>query len=577
MSAYKHTLLILLSVCSMLPIPVGASGLGEIRSISPLGDRFRVEIPILNPSPLITAACFRLTQDSPDAIDDIPWLTNAQIAVLSAPPRLVISTRRQVVDPVIQMAIYSNCDASLTRHYTALLSPPSVRNTDLPVTDRIPGNFQEQSTRVRPAYPVRETKHVSRYKPGRTAQAGETTGDMARRLFPRSRLAQQRFIRQMVALNPEFLSSESGDETLPDGVELRYPTPPVRQSTATRQATPAKQATLVRKPETVAGARDRLVLMPYDPPPEPPAALATPVEINKRLSDVELQINTMRSELSMLHAKNPSPSPAIHMALLEMESRLLVVELNAARIALNNLQAEKPAITVAPAPEVPVNAANNEKLAVQQPRPAPPEPVAIKPVHSIAKLLTTNTGLIALLGLVALGLSAIFYRRTRSGRKKLLSTSTQISVATDVEPHLRPIPAKLTKSTAPTTQTEWRKEDETPTKRRVNETPMASTADEKPMEIEHAIELADIFLTYGRTQDALDILHSFIQDNPKESLRPSLILLEIYKQADMRQEFEHLAEQLTQSYKVKRVQWDDTSSPATAKSSKNAGQGKQPA
>ena len=396
---------------------------------------------------------------------------------------------------------------------------------------------------------------------------------MARRLFPRSRLAQQRFIRQMVALNPELLSSKSGDETLPEGVELRYPTPSVRQATAARQATPAKQAAPVRKPETVAGARDRLVLMPYEPPLEPPAAFAAPVEINRRLSDVELQINTMRSELNMLHAKNPSPSPAIHMALLEMESRLLVVELNAARIMLNNLQAEKPASASAPAPEVPVNAANNEKLAVQQPRPAPPEPVAIKPVHSIAKLLTSNTGLIALLGLIAIGLSAIFYRRTRSGRKVLLSTSSQVNVAVDAEPHKRPIPAKESKSFAPPAQAEWRKEDETPTKRRDNETPMASTADEKPMEIEHAIELADIFLTYGRTQDALDVLHSFIQDNPKESLRPSLILLEIYKQADMHQEFEHLAEQLAQSYKVKRVQWDDTSSPATAKSGKNANPG----
>ena len=162
MSAYKHTLLILLSACSMLPIPVGASGLGEIRAISPLGDRFRAEIPILNPSPSITAACFRLTQVSPDAIDDIPWLTNAQIAVLSAPPRLVISTRWQMVDPVIQLAIDSSCDAAPSRHYTALLSPPSVRNTDLSVTDRLPGDFQEQSARVRPAYPVRVTKHVSK-------------------------------------------------------------------------------------------------------------------------------------------------------------------------------------------------------------------------------------------------------------------------------------------------------------------------------------------------------------------------------------------------------------------------------
>ena len=101
-----------------------------------------------------------------------------------------------------------------------------------------------------------------------------------------------------------------------------------------------------------------------------------------------------------------------------------------------------------------------------------------------------------------------------------------------------------------------------------DETPMTSSVDENPMEIEHAIELADIFLTYGRTQDALDVLNNFMQDNPKESLRPSLIMLDIYKKADMRQEFEHLADQLAKSFKVKRVQWDDTPLPATTKPGK---------
>jgi hypothetical protein len=153
MKKYNYALLILISAC--LPIPAGASSLGEISAISPLGDRFRAEIPLLDPSPSITAACFRLTRDSTDAIEDIPWLTNVQIEVLSSPPRLVISTRRQVVDPVIQLAIQSSCDTSLTRHYTALLSPPADRNTALPVTDHLPGDIQPQSATARPDPGVR--------------------------------------------------------------------------------------------------------------------------------------------------------------------------------------------------------------------------------------------------------------------------------------------------------------------------------------------------------------------------------------------------------------------------------------
>jgi len=183
-------------------------------------------------------------------------------------------------------------------------------------------------------------------------------------------------------------------------------------------------------------------------------------------------------------------------------------------------------------------------------------------------LLTANTGLFVMLGLLALGLSAILYRRTGRGRKASLSTSTQASPAADAEHHIKPIPAKVAVSSPPPAQVESGKALETPMASSDDETPMTSSVDENPMEIEHAIELADIFLTYGRTQDALDVLNNFMQDNPKESLRPSLIMLDIYKKADMRQEFEHLADQLAKSFKVKRVQWDDTPLPATTKPGK---------
>lgn len=572
MNKFRYARLILISVCCLLlPPSAGASGLGEISAISALGDRFRAEIPLLNPSSSITAECFRLTKDSPDAIDDIPWLVDAQFAVVSAPPRLVISARRAVVDPVIQLAIHSSCDASLTRHYTALLSPPAGRSTELPVTDHLPADIEQPSARLRPDSAARKTPHVIRSRLERTARAGETTGDMARRKFPRSRQAQRRFVHQMVALNPEWLSSESGKDILPKGVELRYPTPSVSRATTARQATQAKPTK--RKPETPAGVRDRLVLMPFDPPPEPWADLATPDGINKQMSDVELQINLMRTEINKLRAEYSAPSPAVQVVLLEMESRLLSVQLNAARIALDNLQAERPATAVTPAPELPPAVANSENLAVQ----AQPAPIAVKPEPRAATLLTANTGLPVLLGLLALGVIAIFYRRIgRRRSKEPLSTSPQASPAADADPYIDAIPAKAIVSSPPSAQNELRTEVAAPMASRVDETSMTSSVNENSMEIEDTIELADIFLTYGRTQDALDVLHNFIQDNPKESLRPSLMMLKIYKQTDMRQEFEHLADQLANNYKIKRVQWDDTPSPTPTTPGKSSVPVRQP-
>ena len=48
---------------------------------------------------------------------------------------------------------------------------------------------------------------------------------------------------------------------------------------------------------------------------------------------------------------------------------------------------------------------------------------------------------------------------------------------------------------------------------------------------------------------------------------------EIYKQANMRQEFEQLAEHLARSLHVKLIQWDETPSPSKAKPGNHADSG----
>ncbi|NMG77709.1 type IV pilus assembly protein FimV [Aromatoleum diolicum] len=86
-------------------------------------------------------------------------------------------------------------------------------------------------------------------------------------------------------------------------------------------------------------------------------------------------------------------------------------------------------------------------------------------------------------------------------------------------------------------------------------TPFATT-DETAEEHESAIELAEIMMGFGRIQGAADTLAEFIASNPRKAVTPWLKLLEVYRAADLRDEFDALARQLNKTFNVKSVTWD---------------------
>lgn len=80
--------------------------------------------------------------------------------------------------------------------------------------------------------------------------------------------------------------------------------------------------------------------------------------------------------------------------------------------------------------------------------------------------------------------------------------------------------------------------------------------EEAAEEHESAIELAEIMIGFGRVQGAAETLAEFIQSNPKKSVTPWLKLLEVYRAAGLRSEFDALARQLNKTFNVKSVTWD---------------------
>jgi hypothetical protein len=83
-------------------------------------------------------------------------------------------------------------------------------------------------------------------------------------------------------------------------------------------------------------------------------------------------------------------------------------------------------------------------------------------------------------------------------------------------------------------------------------------ADEDRIDVaEHdsALEMAEVLLSFGRVRGAAQTLEEHIEANPKETVRPWLRLLELYREEGMRAEFEALARRLNQTFNVEMMAW----------------------
>lgn len=91
----------------------------------------------------------------------------------------------------------------------------------------------------------------------------------------------------------------------------------------------------------------------------------------------------------------------------------------------------------------------------------------------------------------------------------------------------------------------------------------ATTVDEH-FEANPVMELADIMLSFGRVKGAAQALQEFIDNNPQEALQPWLRLMDVYRMAGMREEFENVARNLNQHFNVEIQQWSPPAPTAEA-------------
>lgn len=86
----------------------------------------------------------------------------------------------------------------------------------------------------------------------------------------------------------------------------------------------------------------------------------------------------------------------------------------------------------------------------------------------------------------------------------------------------------------------------------VFETPLPETH----AEVNPVMELAEIMLSFGRVKGAAQTLQEYIDNNPQDALQPWIRLMDVYRMAGMREEFENVARNLHLHFNVEVQSWD---------------------
>jgi pilus assembly protein FimV len=487
-----------------------AIGLGELRGQPALGERIGLEINLLGAEKLhLDAACFRLVQ--PASQDDLPWLKKASLSVRKgSPPVLEIRSEVPLREPILQVAVRLGCGHEVSRDYIVMASP---------------------ATGI--ASPVAEPR-----------MAGA--------------------------------SGSSGAEAIPPVPPMARRSPKVRSAvSADVEAAPRVVPKRSEKRSVAAMLPDRLFLSDGTDVGEPSLRLATrllPVAAEAK----DFQREILRLEYRMLMAMNEQAVSQMAAAekLRNMEGTLGELQQRAAdfvqRVEENGAASAGGMPGLAGQPAAQVNQAPASEVSA---KPASKEP----PVKIETARGNSAWGFYgALLGAV-LGLAGWFGWRSYRERNLPLA---EVGAPIDV-PELRVDPQRAEEHEdqggvdlpfepavmgismpvdVELDAGELVGQAELPEKAQARGADsvlsISATALDEHFEANPVMELADIMLSFGRVKGAAQALQEFIDHNPQEALQPWIRLMDVYRMAGMRAEFENVARNLNQHFNVEIQNWD---------------------
>ncbi len=512
--ARKPLLLLIATLAPFLSGTLRAAGFGELVVHSSLGEPLRAEIGLVRvPGEAIDAGCFKTTTG---AGDDIPWIHQARIRLVN--DRLLVSTREPVNHPVAMLGLRIACGSELRKEFTLLLSPPTIRNAGQPV---------DLPLSAAPGHPDLPSA------PAAAAGQGGASAKVAPQRAPRVRVPAS--AQQLAASTPQT---------------HRRAAAPTAAAPVARAVAPRLPAPVLQQDRLLIGAGDEAALVPLrmsvqlaNPPKSDDAGGQRPVNQEQRtLAEIDDRIA----------------------AQIELDEKIKRLEeyqaLLKERVAQLDLRkpAASPATTVTSAPTTPHPATEEaaETLLAQWAAPLGALMAALvgggaliylrrrrnntvdSPVTTEAEFHTT---------LQHPGPAAA---TEKSGVKAPAKTTVTAMEVTSALPEMRkPVVATGIPASADTSSAEWAE----PTFAPAHPIPFDETVDEH----DSALELAEIMMSFGRTQGAAETLADYIRNNPRQAVKPWLKLLEVYHVAGMRAEFEALTRQLNKTFNVKMIGWSD--------------------
>lgn len=527
---------------------VHAVALGEVASLSALGEPLRVELRLAAGRLEEAGECLRI---APGAAGAGPWVSRARIATATSPrgDRIVVITASEPInEPVLHLGIDNVCASRLRREYTLLLPFPVSAPTRQAETPPPPPAKPE------PLRTTAKATQAPRHQTWTTAP-GESLDSLAAALYPNAPSARDRFIADTAQANPAlFPDRASHSRSLPAGTELQVPNP-ARRVAPDPAPTPA--------PRSASKARQA------EPAAAPPRKPATPATSDRTQADrlvVEMDSENAQPSLQPQQAPsyNADAAPATRereliaaidrsiQAQVDLLERIRELERIQAELIdrANRLDAVAPNQAVLPTrdPAEP----ETEAATIEARAPAEPDSSSDWPLY-----LALFAGIVATL----LGLQTLDRRRRDAtiGRDAPLSTSSQpkagiwpeeARAASGLEPARDPVAhvdRTSREETPPTPSYDWAAPSAAP----------IAVEDENIEEHESAVELAEIMMSFGRVQGAAETLAEFIRGNPQQAVQPWLKLLDVYRAAGMRAEFDGLSRQLNKTFNVRTVTWEN--------------------
>lgn len=493
-----------------------ALGLGELRSTPSLGERPRLQVEIINAEKdLLDPSCFRLQQ--PVVNDDLPWLKRATFSIKKGtPPILEIRSDVPLRDPILQLSIHIACGHEMVRNYIILASP----------------ELTEQ--------PSTETEQVVR--PTRNRQASA--------------------------------------EDLPPRRERAVPKvkPPSRDVSMLQPVAPRR----TERRTVVSGMSDRLMLSAGGDAGDPSLRLSTEMRSLQGGSAQfgEAQREILRLEFRTLLALNEQATTQLAAAekLRNLEASLSELQKRASEITQKVEQGvAQSALPTAPPGTEPTTVAPS--IAASTPPVSVPEKIPAKPaVVPPEESLFSEWGLYGLLLAAFLGVGGWLGWRNYRERQKLAEEddlglnppSFEVDpqrfdehdelggVDLNVDPAAMGGPMQVDFPLGSDDDSMVATVTPKPGGSQHFDSMMsiaAATVDEH-FEANPVMELADIMLSFGRVKGAAQALQEYIDHNPQEALQPWIRLMDVYRMAGLREEFDNVARNLNQNFNVEIQQWD---------------------